>query len=146
MKEESKNHIQTDDSISHAKERKHFISFELKKNFLLLVITLFFMLIFLEVFLRIFYPQRIYNHCYESELSNESTLEVRLSSYFGWFPRENYSGCTYQPDTNKIIFKNYNSQSLRSLDEIPYENGDKKRVLLLGDSFVDGFGLNDSDT
>ncbi|MEK6871332.1 MAG: SGNH/GDSL hydrolase family protein [Nanoarchaeota archaeon] len=32
------------------------------------------------------------------------------------------------------------------MQEIPYEKGTKKRVLVLGDSFAYGFGVNDSDT
>ncbi len=130
-----------------SKPKKRFLNKnEIKKNLILLLLTILLMIVFLEIFLRLFYPQKIYNSCYESDLRNESTLDVKLDPYLGWAPRENYSGCTYRPDTNKIIFKTYNSQGIRLNKEISYEKGDKKRVILLGDSFVDGLGLNDSDT
>lgn len=130
-----------------SKPKKRFLNKkEIKKNLILLLLTILLMIIFLEIFLRLFYPQKIYNSCYESDLRNESTLEVKLDSHLGWISRENYSGCTYQPDTNKIVYKTYNSQGIRLNKEISYEKGDKKRIILLGDSFVDGFGLNDSET
>ena len=134
---------QTIKSSSSVDDRKKK---ELKKNVILLIITILVTLIFLEIFLRMFSPQKIYNECYEQDPENSSTWENQLNQYIGWFPSPNYSRCFYQPDTNKIFYKTHNSKGIRLNKEIPYEKGDKKRVVLLGDSMVYGFGLNDSDT
>src|SRR3989344_8762694 len=119
----------------------------IRKNLLLLVFTILIMIIFFEVALRLFYPQKIYDDCYEYSYKNLSNLEVELDSHLGWKLIPNYSGCRYQPDTNKIITKTHNSNGLRIDKDIPYENNNgKKRVLLLGDSFVYGYGLDDEET
>lgn len=117
---------------------------ELKKNIILFVIVIFITIIFLEIFLRLFFPQKIYNECYDYE--NLSNVEVKLDPFFGWVLKTNFSGCQYQPDTDKIIYQTHNSKGIRSNKEIPYEKEGKKRVILLGDSMTYGFGLNDSET
>ena len=104
------------------------------------------MIVLFEISLRLFYPQKIYDDCYEYSYKNLSNLEVELDSHLGWKLISNYSGCRYQPDTNKIITKTHNSNGLRIDKDIPYEKGSKKRVLLLGDSFVYGYGLDDDET
>ncbi|MEK6760731.1 MAG: SGNH/GDSL hydrolase family protein [Nanoarchaeota archaeon] len=126
--------------------KKFFNRKDLKKNLLILGITILVVMIFFEIGLRLFYPQKLYDDCYEYSYKNLSNLEVELDSHFGWKLIPNYTGCRYQPDTNKIISKIHNSNGLRMSKEISYEKGNKKRVLLLGDSFVYGFGLNDSET
>ena len=119
---------------------------EFKKNLILLGVTILVMVIFLEIILRMYYPQKLYDDCYEYSYKNLSNLEVELDSHLGWKLIPNYSGCRYQPDTNKIITKTHNSNGLRIDKDIPYEKGNKKRVLLLGDSFVYGYGLDDNET
>lgn len=119
---------------------------EWKKNLIVLLVTIIIMLVLLEIFLRFFYPQKLYDECYEYSYKNLSNLEVDLDPVVGWSTKKDYSGCAYQPDTNKKIFKTHNLKGVRLNKEIPYEKGNKKRVILLGDSFAYGFGLNDSDT
>ena len=126
---------------------RKFFSKERKKNLILFGITILVMILFFEIILRMYYPQRLYNDCYEYSYRNLSNLEVELDSHLGWKLIPNFSGCGYQPDTNKIITKTHNSNGLRIDKDIPYENNNgKKRVLLLGDSFVYGYGLDDEET
>ena len=119
---------------------------DFKRNLLLLGFTILVMIIFFEIILRMYYPQKLYDDCYEYSYKNLSNLEVELDSHLGWKLIKNYSGCRYQPDTNKIITKTHNSNGLRIDKDISYEKGNKKRVLLLGDSFVYGYGLDDNET
>ncbi|MAH49401.1 hypothetical protein CMI37_26495 [Candidatus Pacearchaeota archaeon] len=82
---------------------------ELKKNLILLAVTILVVLVILEISLRLFYPQKIYNECYEPSPKDPSTWEIELDSKIGWVLRPDYSACRYQPDTNKIIYKTHNS-------------------------------------
>lgn len=119
---------------------------ELKKNIILLLITLVIIALFLEIFLRIFYPQKLYNKCYETFYSGGPGSLDQKDSLLGWRLKSNYISCSYQPDTNKIIYKTHNNQGIRLNYNISYNKGDKKRIVLLGDSMIYGHGLNDSDT
>ena len=145
MENGEKKEISITENNSHTKlkssKRKN-----LKKNLILLLVTVIIMIIIFEIFLRLFYPQKLYDKCYEYSSEDLSNLEVELDPNLGWKLKSNFSGCRYQPDTNKIVYKTHNSKGIRLNKEIPYEKGDKKRILLLGDSFVYGFGVNDSET
>lgn len=140
------------DEIDHLTEsNSHSISLvhkkrEWGKNLMLLLVTIFIVLICFEIYLRFFYPQKLYDKCYEYSYKNLSNLELELDSHLGWKLISNYSGCRYQPDTNKIIYKTHNLNGLRMDSGVSYEKDGKKRILLLGDSFVYGFGLDDNET
>ncbi len=136
-KEESIN-----ENISQVQSKKR----DFKKNLLLLLMMIIIMIIIFEIFLRFFYPQKLYDNCYEYSGRDLSNLDVDFDPLLGWSSKKNFTGCAYQPDTNRIILKTHNSNGVRLNKEIPYEKGNKKRVLLLGDSFAYGFGVNDSDT
>src|SRR3989344_784762 len=119
---------------------------DLKKNLMLLLVSILIMMLVLEIGLRIFYPQRLYNECYEIQYEGGSGPSTTFDPVLGWALRSNYSACSYQPDTNKIIYATHNSKGIRLPYEFDYEKGDKKRIVLLGDSMVYGHGVDDSQT
>ncbi|MEK6871331.1 MAG: hypothetical protein AABX16_00335 [Nanoarchaeota archaeon] len=109
------NEEKKDDIIEHSSqhtpdtETKPVIKKSMRKNLILLLITVFIMLFIFEIFLIFFYPQKLYNDCYEYSGNDLSNLDVDLDHLLGWSSKKNFTGCAYQPDSNKIFYKTHNS-------------------------------------
>lgn len=120
---------------------------EIKKNLLLLILSLIFTIILLEISLRLFFPQKLYNECLDQYHPKGNGTDIVLSDTSAWINKPNYTRCMYQPDTNKKVYLEYNSKGLRLDKEIDYTKPqDKKRIILSGDSFVNGNGLDQHET
>ena len=142
MHEDPNHHSTHDHHPPQAIQKKKKI-----QNILILAITLVLCLFIIELGLKKFYPQKLYNVCFEKEYPGGPGGEMDLHSHFGWYPKPNYRSCRYQPDTHKIIHLTHNSKGLRILREVPYNKPlGTKRILLLGDSFIHHEYLDDHDT
>ncbi|OGJ16075.1 hypothetical protein A3K73_05700 [Candidatus Pacearchaeota archaeon RBG_13_36_9] len=111
------------------KTKKQGKSDEFKKNlFLFIAAVLVFFLIF-EAVLRIFsYP--VYGF-QEGAFQKDSII--------GYLPSSNYSGL--QSLYQRVVKINTNSKGLRDFREYSYEKTKKKRILILGDSYAFGNGV-----
>ena len=77
------------------------------------------------------------------EWTSERTRFYQYDSQIGWIGRPNASGTFRTSDFSTWV--QLNSKGLRA-NEIPYERSHKeRRILVLGDSFVWGFGVNAED-
>ncbi len=127
--------------------KKKFKKKEIKKNLILLIISIISTIILIEISLRIVSPQKLYDECLDPFHPNGNGVDIVLSDYAAWVNKPNYTRCMYQPDTNKKVYLKYNSKGLRLDKEINYtKNKNKKRIILLGDSFVNGNGLDQHET
>ncbi len=93
------------------------------------------LLITLEISARIFYPQIM-------PLGNESRKFWEYDSLLGWSHKPNVKDI--QTIANSTINISINSKKLRDSD-YEYERNTKNRVLVLGDSFAWGFGVNKNE-
>lgn len=85
----------------------------------------------LEIGMRIFYPEMI-------PLVYQARKYWEYDSLLGWSHKQNAKGI--QIVGEKIIDIEINSKKLRG-KEYDYQRNEKKRVLVLGDSFAWGFGV-----
>jgi len=108
------------------------------KNLILAASSVVVFLLILELVLALFWPQKIVRHTYQAE-------NGQYHPVIGWVNKPGISGRVIVSD--KMVFnRTHNSRGLRSLREIPYEKpAGTKRVLILGDSFTWGMGVNDGD-
>ncbi len=114
-------------------------------NFLALIFGIVVALIIGETVVRLVTPQRIYNNC-TGEF--EGFHEVELNQYYGRFLKKNYRQCTISPDNyRKVDYRTHNSLGARATYEIPYDKPEgQKRIVLIGDSFIYGLNIDDSET
>jgi len=114
-------------------------------NLLVILFGIIIALIIGELSVRIIAPQRIYNNC-TGEF--EGFHEVELNQYYGRFLKKDYRQCTVSPDNyKKIDYRTHNSLGARATYEIPYEKTEgQKRIVLIGDSFIYGLNIDDSET
>ena len=101
----------------------------MRKNIFLFSITIIITIIFLEYFLRIFYPQNLTGWYAERDHSGINILKNNIN----YFHRINNRNIRY-------TFGNFHN---RDTDTI---NLNKKKILVLGDSFTFGWLINDEDT
>ena len=104
-------------------------------NWILPLISLALFVAGLEIALAFFWPHKIVIHPYHEQ----------YHPVLGWVNKPNVSGSVHI--TRSLSFhRTHNSHGLRSLREISYEKAKGvKRILLLGDSFFWGFGVDDED-
>ncbi len=119
---------------------------EHKKDIILFCISLLLVFLFSEIILKAFFPQKLYNECYDLYYTGVKDVAVNTHPYFGWVPKPNYTSCAYQTETNQVITITHNSQGMRLLDDISLESMGRKRIMLLGDSYVYGYELDDTET
>ncbi|MBI5066583.1 SGNH/GDSL hydrolase family protein [Candidatus Woesearchaeota archaeon] len=109
-------------------------------NVFLLIFSILICVIILEVFTRSYLPQGVQ---LKGEFSQESLNPVMPDDIIGWINKPNYS--LMKTGENAYIVKsNHNSLGLRSETELI--NKTKKRILLIGDSFIYGEGLDQNET
>ena len=101
----------------------------MKKNIILLSLTILIIFSFLEVFVRVYYTQNVNGYLLEQ---NKSGL---------WIQKKNF---TYYDYINKKKIT-YNSGNYRNRITTP-NNKKKHKILILGDSFTYGFKLSDRET
>lgn len=102
-------------------------------NFLLLLATTAFCLAIAEVTIRFAFGDRL------NILQDERNLTYRYDSLLGWFPLENSSK---QYKGNRLIDVEHNSRGFRDKEHIVSSNS---RILFLGDSFVWGYDVEQSE-
>ncbi|GAB4483835.1 MAG: hypothetical protein OHK006_06270 [Thermodesulfovibrionales bacterium] len=89
----------------------------------------------LEVMLALFWPHKVIIQSYHE----------KYHPVIGWVNKQDVSGYFYLK-RNIRFFRTHNGNGVRSLRETPYAKpAGVKRVLLLGDSFFWGYGVNDQD-
>lgn len=104
-------------------------------NYILCFISTILFFVILEIFLSLFWPHTIRVRPYH---------EV-YHPLFGWANKPGMKGYVFI-GKHIAFYRTHNSHGLRSIREIPYEKlPGRKRVLLLGDSFFWGYGVNDND-
>lgn len=108
------------------------------KNMILVVASVIATLVVLELVLALFFPQKITFHPYQAE-------HCRYDEFLGWVNKPDIRG--FVQVTDRIAFnRSHNSKGLRSVREIDYQKpAGVKRMLLLGDSFTWGFGVEDHE-
>ncbi len=100
---------------------------------ILIVSSVLIFLIFFEGFLALFWPHKVYLRSYHEQ----------YHPVMGWVNKPNANGYFY-PSRNMRFHRHHNNNGLRSLRDIKYEKTKgTKRVLLLGDSFFWGYGVDD---
>lgn len=107
--------------------------FYFMKNHILCVGSVLLFFILLEVFLSLFWPHKITTRQYHE----------KYDPVLGWVNKPNMKGMV--KIGRRIYFKRtHNSHGLRALREYTYEKpSGVKRILLLGDSFFWGYGVDD---
>lgn len=111
---------------------------ELIKNIFLGIFMIIICLIVFEVTLRLIYGGFIFSNC--NIVSVDSIIEEVPK--IGWDLKANLDACYYL--RGKLVRIKTNNNGSRATDSIS-EKKDKFRVLLLGDSFVENFGVSDKD-
>ncbi len=106
------------------------------KNGFLLVCSVVLVLLMLELALALFWPHKVTFHPYQAE-------HCQYDEFLGWVNKPDLDGFVKVSD--RIAFhRRHNSKGMRSLRETGYEKlAGVKRVLVLGDSFTWGFGVDD---
>ncbi len=114
-------------------------------NFLAIAFGIIVALIIGEITVRLIAPQRVYNRC-TGEF--EGFHEVELNQYYGRFLKKDYRQCTIDPDNyRQVQYRTHNSLGARATYEISYEKpAGQRRIVLIGDSFIYGLNLDDSET
>ncbi|MBN1405713.1 MAG: hypothetical protein JW946_04270 [Candidatus Omnitrophica bacterium] len=109
-------------------------------NIILFVLSIVISFLVLSCILRIFFP--IYSPNAKSKHKNDNFFEY--SSKYGWFHKKNISTWI---ETQEYATKVYiNNKNLRG-KEHPYEKPKgAKRIIVLGDSFAFGLGVEDEET
>lgn len=103
-----------------------------RKEIALALFTVVFCLSLFEVFLRFFYPQ-----------VHEHDKMFEYDQMLGWRFIANKKGAiTWPPGTNHFI--KTNSSGFRD-DPLPLNNSEKRKILVLGDSFVSNISVKDKD-
>jgi len=106
---------------------------ELCKNIPLLLSSVILFGIILEVVLSLFWPHIVTEPLcqYDPVLGWTNIPEAKVKQRFG---------------DNHYYYRTHNRKGLRSLREIPYDKqAGSKRILLIGDSFMWGYGVDDKD-
>jgi len=127
--------INNEIKIDNPLPKKFLNKKELKKNLFLLGITILVMIIFFEIFLRF---SGYTNYGFQKGVFvNDESIGYKLSP--------NYSG--YQSVAGKGFFLKTNNLGLRDYrDYSMMAEDDRKRVVLLGDSFAFGNGMDLNET
>lgn len=99
--------------------------------------SLLILLLIMECVLALFWPHRITTTFYNEQ----------YDPVMGWVNRPNVSGKVMINKTSgEYFFRKQNSKGIRSPRDISYEKkAGVKRVLLIGDSYLFGHGVNDED-
>jgi hypothetical protein len=109
-------------------------------NISMLLISLFLILLIFEIVLRVFFP--IYAPVTKRNHSNVELMEY--NSRFGWLHKKDL--CTWIETSEYSTSISLNVNYLRG-KLYKYEKPEGlKRILVLGDSFVFGLGVNDNET
>lgn len=104
---------------------------------LLPILSIAIVFVVLEILLAFFWPHKIKRHSYQIE-------NGEYHNVLGWRNKPNLDGEVVNRDIR--FHRKHNSKGLRSPREIGYERTPgAKRILLLGDSFFWGYGVNDED-
>lgn len=104
-------------------------------NISIIFVSIFVFFILLEVFLALFYPHKIISHPYHEQ----------YHPVIGWVNKPYVEG---KMRVSKGVFfhRRHNSNGLRSPREFSYRKPEGiKRILLVGDSFFWGYGVDDKD-
>ncbi len=105
------------------------------RNFPLLIITIIILFILLEAILAMFWPHKVLTQPYHEQ----------YHPVMGWVNKPFMEG-DVQVTHGVFFHRKHNSRGLRSTRHIDYvKPRDVRRVLLLGDSFFWGYGVNDED-
>jgi len=109
-------------------------------NLFLVLFSVTFFLLLLEGLARIFYypVQKEINHFRLS-----SSLYYQQDQLLGWVPRNNVTGIHKQPMSFDTRFTT-NSRGLRDKEYSIVKPPNVIRIVVLGDSFTWGFGVNDN--
>lgn len=122
-----------------------FLVIEMKKLVYFRILSIFFGIVIaiflLELYFRFFDPQMLFDEC-----RVHATSRIVQAEGIGFVLRQNLSWCEYQWDSHKRINFTTNSDGLRMLTAIGEKKEGMKRLVLLGDSFVEGLFLDDSET
>jgi len=113
------------------------------KNIGLLLVSVIVCLIILEVIMRLFNPITPFDKYDKYHPDFQAQFEP--DPVFGWSPKKNYHWFSYD-EPGKLVEYTHNSQGIRGDKEYSLDKRDKKRIIVLGDSFVYGFSLNDNET
>lgn len=111
----------------------------LQKN-LLYFLYLFILVVLSEILIRKFYPQKTYSNAYKDAIhcfkkSEFAVFELKENCNFKF---ENY-------DTKETFDVHINSMGYRGEEFSLVKPKDTKRILVLGDSFIMGFGVKDNE-
>lgn len=106
-------------------------------NFAVFLVTSMLILFSLEIFFDVIHPYKI----------TTRIISDQYHPVMGWANIPNLDGKVRLSNTTNLFYnRKHNSKGLRSLREISYEKSPGvKRILLIGDSFFWGFGVNDEE-
>lgn len=111
-------------------------------NIFLLVVGIIVGLLLVEAVSRFFYPEHLNIAKIYRYAENERGKFARYDEMLGWIGKEDVSADFQWTDTRHHITQN--REGFRGTLH-PFKRGEKKRIAVLGDSFVWGFGVEDDE-
>ena len=114
------------------------INIEYIKKLTLLIVTIILFLIIFELAMRLIFAGSLKLNC-EIMKPDENVIK---DNFIGWNSPKSFNGCFIDIDRNKLIHYKTNKEGAKGNEEIN-QTKEKKRILLIGDSFLQNAKVDD---